>query len=76
MHLLQQLPEIPPLPVADVLSSMLDNEGGQGQISSFLGSKYIHSWGVDDLLGSPSTDSAGTESKESNDKEKDKGEFG
>lgn len=75
VHLLQQLPHIPPLPVADVMTGMLDYENGQAQVSAFLGSKYVHSWGFDDLLGSPTSESVTAELRESNekDKEKDKG---
>ena len=73
IDLLQQLGDIPPLHVTDILSSLLECEGGQGQITSFLGSKYILSWGVDDLLGPTSTESTAADGKETNDKEKDKG---
>ncbi|KAK3804042.1 hypothetical protein RRG08_062412 [Elysia crispata] len=72
IDLLQQLGDIPPLHVTDILSSLLECEGGQGQITSFLGSKYILSWGVDDLLGPTSTESTAADGKETNDKEKDK----
>ncbi|KAH9492171.1 hypothetical protein Btru_026483 [Bulinus truncatus] len=72
VHLLQQLSDIPPLPVAEMLSSLLECEGGQGQISCFLGSKYILSWGVDDLLGSSNADTVSSDTKESNDKDKEK----
>uniref|UniRef100_A0A2C9KB19 HECT domain-containing protein n=1 Tax=Biomphalaria glabrata TaxID=6526 RepID=A0A2C9KB19_BIOGL len=72
VHLLQQLSDIPPLPVAEILSSLLDSEGGQGQISCFLGSKYILSWGLDDLLGPNNADTVTSESKETNEKDKEK----
>ncbi|XP_059171920.1 probable E3 ubiquitin-protein ligase HECTD4 isoform X2 [Physella acuta] len=72
VHLLQQLSTLPPLPVADILAALLECEGGQGQITSFLGSKYIVSWGLDDLLGPTNADTVASESKESNDKDKDK----
>lgn len=73
VHLVQQLRDIPPLSVADILSSLLECEGGQGQVSSFLGSKYVLSWGLDDLLGPANSDATAAESKETNEKDKEKG---
>lgn len=71
IDLLQQLGDIPPLHVTDILSSLLECEGGQGQITAFLGSKYILSWGLDDLLGPTSSESVVTDGKEVNEKDKD-----
>ncbi|GFO01126.1 probable e3 ubiquitin-protein ligase hectd4 [Plakobranchus ocellatus] len=72
IDLLQQLGNVPPLQVTDILSSLLECEGGQGQITSFLGSKYILSWGMDDLLGPSSLEAAAADGKETNEKDKDK----
>ena len=66
VHLLQQREDLPPLPVRDVLVSLMDCDATQGSVSAFLGPKYALSWGVDDLLG-PSGD-APTDMKESADK--------
>ena len=61
--------------MADVLQSLLDCEGSQGHITSFLGTKYILSWGLDDHLGQTPTSVQATDSKDNSDKDKEKGIF-
>ncbi|XP_055958013.1 probable E3 ubiquitin-protein ligase HECTD4 [Patella vulgata] len=48
--LLQQLPDLQTLPVADILSGLLDTRGGIGQPSTLLGNKHAVSWGFEDML--------------------------
>ena len=62
VHLLQKLPDLQALPVGDILTKLLETEGGQGHVPAILGSKHVLCWGFEDLL-------SGSE-KESGEKDK------
>ncbi|KAM7332053.1 hypothetical protein ACRRTK_008761 [Alexandromys fortis] len=53
VHLLQRQTELGSLPVADVLYRLLLLEGGPGSPSCLLGGKHIVSWGYEDMLPAP-----------------------
>ena len=44
------------VPVADLLSRLLQMEGGQGQPSCFLGNKHVLCWGYEDMLSAMEKD--------------------
>ncbi|WAR02868.1 HECD4-like protein [Mya arenaria] len=67
VHLLLTLKDIVSLPVADILSKLIQTEGGQGHVPSLMGSKHILCWGFEDLLSTE---------KESGEKDKNEGEVG
>lgn len=74
MHLLQGLTDLQSLPVADVLHRLLETEGGQGQPSALLGSKHLIGWGFEDQLSLASgPDPSVKETKDSTEKDKEKG---
>ncbi|KAJ8312853.1 hypothetical protein KUTeg_010226 [Tegillarca granosa] len=71
VHLLQSLNDLTSLKVADILTKLLDTEGGQAQPTAILGSKHILCWGFEDMLGG--------QDKETQEKDKEKpaeGEIG
>lgn len=53
VHLLQKQTDLGSLPVADVLYRLLLLEGGPGSPSCLLGGKHIVSWGYEDMLPAP-----------------------
>uniref|UniRef100_A0A8B9YSW1 HECT domain E3 ubiquitin protein ligase 4 n=1 Tax=Bos mutus grunniens TaxID=30521 RepID=A0A8B9YSW1_BOSMU len=53
VHLLQKQTDVGSLPVADVLYRLLLLEGGPGSPSCLLGGKHIVSWGYEDMLPAP-----------------------
>nr|XP_033812752.1 probable E3 ubiquitin-protein ligase HECTD4 isoform X2 [Geotrypetes seraphini] len=53
VHLLQKQNDLGSLPVADVLYRLLVLEGGPGSPSCLLGGKHIVSWGFEDMLPAP-----------------------
>ncbi|XP_006894741.1 PREDICTED: probable E3 ubiquitin-protein ligase HECTD4 [Elephantulus edwardii] len=53
VHLLQKQTDLGSLPVADVLYRLLILEGGPGSPSCLLGGKHIVSWGYEDMLPAP-----------------------
>ncbi|XP_049722943.1 probable E3 ubiquitin-protein ligase HECTD4 isoform X3 [Elephas maximus indicus] len=53
VHLLQKQSDLGSLPVADVLYRLLLLEGGPGSPSCLLGGKHIVSWGYEDMLPAP-----------------------
>ncbi|XP_078523549.1 putative E3 ubiquitin-protein ligase HECTD4 isoform X2 [Lissotriton helveticus] len=57
VHLLQKQNDLGSLPVADVLYRLLLLEGGPGSPSCLLGSKHIVSWGFEDMLPAPDSNS-------------------
>ena len=61
--------------MADILTQLLETEGGPGQPSAVLGSKHLISWGFEDQLSlsAPPTEHAVKEAKEAAEKEKEKG---
>ncbi|KAL8604631.1 hypothetical protein ACOMHN_013411 [Nucella lapillus] len=74
VHLLQGLSDLQLLPVADILTQLLETEGGPGQPSAVLGSKHIISWGFEDQLSlsAPGTEHTVKEAKEAAEKDKEK----
>ncbi|OWF52164.1 E3 ubiquitin-protein ligase HECTD4 [Mizuhopecten yessoensis] len=51
VHLLQSLSDLDSLPVVDILTRLLETEGGQTQPTALLGTKHVLCWGFEDLLG-------------------------
>uniref|UniRef100_A0AAY5EB62 HECT domain-containing protein n=1 Tax=Electrophorus electricus TaxID=8005 RepID=A0AAY5EB62_ELEEL len=64
VHLLQKQTDLGQLPVADVLYRLLLLEGGPGSPSCLLGGKHSVSWGFEDMLPTPDSNAAGSESKD------------
>ncbi|XP_045441577.1 probable E3 ubiquitin-protein ligase HECTD4 isoform X11 [Pipistrellus kuhlii] len=65
VHLLQKQTDLGYLPVADVLYRLLLLEGGPGSPSCLLGGKHIVSWGYEDMLPAPdSNTSSSSENKD------------
>nr|XP_014344074.1 PREDICTED: probable E3 ubiquitin-protein ligase HECTD4 [Latimeria chalumnae] len=65
VHLLQKQTDLGSLSVADVLHRLLLLEGGPGSPSCLLGGKHMVSWGFEDMLPAPeSNSSSGTENKD------------
>ncbi|XP_058136974.1 probable E3 ubiquitin-protein ligase HECTD4 isoform X6 [Dasypus novemcinctus] len=58
VHLLQKQTDLGSLPVADVLYRLLLLEGGPGSPSCLLGGKHIVSWGYEDMLPAPDSNTA------------------
>lgn len=58
VHLLQSLPDLGSLHVADILHKLVEMEGGQGQPTSVLGSKHVLCWGLEDMLSATDKSSA------------------
>lgn len=52
IYLLQKLPELGSLAVANTLNKLLALQGGFGYPSALLGSKHILCWSFEDLLNS------------------------
>lgn len=51
VHLLQKIEkDVTVLPAGDILLSLQEVRGGQGQPTSLLGSKHIVCWGYEDVL--------------------------
>ena len=61
--------------MADILTRLLETEGGPGQPSAVLGSKHLISWGFEDQLSLSASNTEHTvkEAKEAAEKDKDKG---
>ncbi|KAK3084084.1 hypothetical protein FSP39_007865 [Pinctada imbricata] len=64
VNLLQTLPDLKTLNVNDVLSKLLDTEGGHGQLTSILGAKHVLCWGMDDMLGGQEKETTDNKDKE------------
>uniref|UniRef100_F1RJM5 HECT domain E3 ubiquitin protein ligase 4 n=1 Tax=Sus scrofa TaxID=9823 RepID=F1RJM5_PIG len=65
VHLLQKQTDLGSLPVADVLYRLLLLEGGPGSPSCLLGGKHIVSWGYEDMLPAPDSNTgSSSESKD------------
>ncbi|XP_028827058.1 probable E3 ubiquitin-protein ligase HECTD4 isoform X2 [Denticeps clupeoides] len=64
VHLLQKQTDLGRLPVSDVLYRLLVFEGGPGSPSYLLGGKHIVSWGFEDMLPTPDSNTTVAESKD------------
>uniref|UniRef100_A0A4X2K6H4 HECT domain E3 ubiquitin protein ligase 4 n=1 Tax=Vombatus ursinus TaxID=29139 RepID=A0A4X2K6H4_VOMUR len=65
VHLLQKQTDLGSLPVADVLYRLLLLEGGPGSPSCLLGGKHMVSWGYEDMLPAPDSNTGSSaESKD------------
>uniref|UniRef100_T1J2Q6 HECT domain-containing protein n=1 Tax=Strigamia maritima TaxID=126957 RepID=T1J2Q6_STRMM len=53
VHLLQNMPDLGSLQVADVLKKLLELEGGIGGLSSVIGAKHMLCWDFEDFLSFP-----------------------
>ncbi|XP_043571193.1 probable E3 ubiquitin-protein ligase HECTD4 [Chiloscyllium plagiosum] len=64
VHLLQKQTDLGFLPVTDVLHRLLLLEGGPGSASCLLGNKHMVSWGFEDMLSAPESNSSSTDNKD------------
>lgn len=66
VHLLQKQTDLGSLPVADVLYRLLLLEGGPGSPSCLLGGKHIVSWGYEDMLPAPDSNTGSSSENKGN----------
>lgn len=58
VHLLQSLPAIKELAVADILHKLIEMEGGHGQPIALHNNRHVTCWAFEDMLGTASAESA------------------
>uniref|UniRef100_A0A4W3K6B9 HECT domain E3 ubiquitin protein ligase 4 n=1 Tax=Callorhinchus milii TaxID=7868 RepID=A0A4W3K6B9_CALMI len=64
VHLLQKQTDLGFLSVTDVLHRLLLLEGGPGSASCLLGNKHMVSWGFEDMLSAPESNSGSNDNKD------------